>query len=128
MKARSCTVADTSTDAQGVTHVLRAVTSTGDVLSALTGHAIGRLYSGCSHLRCLRWNESGPHFVFECTVMIEIYVLWLKWLPLVRCGSNITWPERVNGHGFVYPDCEVDSLKLAFISLCTVTMFKHEVT
>lgn len=38
------------------------------------------------------------------------------------------WPERVNGHGFVYPYCEVDSLTLALVPLCTIAMFRHGVT
>ena len=71
-KACSCAVENASADAQGVSCVLRAVTSTGDVLSVLTLCAIGRLYSGCSHLRCVRWDESGPHFIFGFVVMVEI--------------------------------------------------------
>ena len=72
MKTCSCAFKNTNADAQGVTRVLRAITSTGDVSSVLTGCAMGKLDSGCSHLRCLSWDESGPHFISGFIVMVEI--------------------------------------------------------
>lgn len=113
-------------DAQGVMYVLRAVTPPGDVLSVLTDRAIGRLYSGCSHLRCLRWDDSGPHFIFGFVVTVERYVSWLKLLLLVRSRSNMMWPERVSDHGFVYSYCEADSLEVGLEPLCAVC--RHGVT
>lgn len=77
-KARNCAAENISADAQGVTCVLKAVTSTGDVLSVIAVCAAGRLYSGCSHFRHLRWDESGPHFIIGFIVMVEIYASWLK--------------------------------------------------
>lgn len=38
------------------------------------------------------------------------------------------WPETVNDHGFAYQYCEVDSLELALVPLCTITIFRHGVT
>lgn len=116
-----------SADAQGVLCFLGTGMFT-DALSILTGHALGRLYSGCSHLKCLRRDESGHHFIFRFIVTVEIYVLWLKRLLLVKCRSNMIWPDQVNDHGFVYPYCGVDSLKLALVPLCRITVFRHEVT
>lgn len=49
------------------------VTSAGGVLSLLTGRAAGTLCSGYSHLGCLRWDESGPHFIFGFIVTVEIH-------------------------------------------------------
>lgn len=43
------------------------------VFSVLTGLAIGRLYSGHSHLRCLRQDASGLHFIFRFRVTVEIH-------------------------------------------------------